>query len=99
MAQDPEKLDILERAGFAIERSGDMVKCAFGEGAGGHHTDVGGGARIIAGQVSFAPGNLLSLSSDCSLHHRRSRSRPLLHPSNTLQLAFASPMEAIWIPM
>lgn len=51
MMQDPKKLDELEQAGYRVERSGDMVKCAFGDGAGGHHTDVGGGAKIIAGQV------------------------------------------------
>lgn len=51
MAREPERLNALEQAGFAIEKSGDMVKCAFGDGAGGHHTDVGGGAKIVAGQV------------------------------------------------
>ena len=64
MMHDPEKLGALERAGFAVECSGDMVKCTFGEGAGGHHTDVGGGARIIAGQVCrFAFERLLALVS------------------------------------
>ncbi|KAK6383925.1 hypothetical protein LTS17_003217 [Exophiala oligosperma] len=51
MAREPERLNALEQAGFAIEKSGDMVKCAFGDGAGGHHTDVGGGAKIVAGQI------------------------------------------------
>jgi hypothetical protein len=55
MTQDPEKLDALERAGFSVERSGDMVKCTFGNGAGGHHTDVGGRAKIIAGLVRQSP--------------------------------------------
>lgn len=41
----------IEQAGVAIERSGDMIQCAFGDGAGGHYTDVGGGAKIVVGQV------------------------------------------------
>lgn len=51
MAEDPEMMDSLERAGFAVDRCGDMIKCFLGDGAGGHHTDVGGGARILAGTV------------------------------------------------
>ncbi|KAJ9603149.1 hypothetical protein H2200_012444 [Cladophialophora chaetospira] len=56
MSRDPEKLRALERAGFAVEYSGDMVKCTFGDGAGGHHTDVGGGARIIKGEIKVKSG-------------------------------------------
>lgn len=54
MAEDPEMLDSLERAGFAVDRSGDMVKCFLGDGAGGHHTDVGGGTRVLAGTVRIS---------------------------------------------
>lgn len=51
MRRVPERLNALERAGYLVDRSLDMVKCTFGDGAGGHHTDVGGGAKIVAGKV------------------------------------------------
>lgn len=53
MERNPERLDALQRAGFSVERSADMVKCTFGDGAGGHHTDVGGAAKIVAGLVLY----------------------------------------------
>jgi hypothetical protein len=46
----PERFDALERAGFRVERYGDLWKC-LSHRLGGHYMDVGCSAKIAAGLV------------------------------------------------
>jgi hypothetical protein len=48
--KNPDRFDALERAGFRVERFGDLCKQLAKHG-GGHYTDVGGSAKIAAGLV------------------------------------------------
>jgi hypothetical protein len=48
---DPERFDALERAGFRVERYGDLWKL-LSERLGGHYIDVGASKKIAAGLVS-----------------------------------------------
>jgi hypothetical protein len=48
--QEPERFDSLERAGFLLQRKGDMIYQIF-ERFGGHYMDVGTSAKISSGQV------------------------------------------------
>ena len=48
--QEPERFDALERAGFKVERYGDLYQCLY-ERFGGHYMDVGTSAKITNGQV------------------------------------------------
>jgi hypothetical protein len=49
-ATEPERFDALERAGFRVERFGDIWK-VLSERLGGHYMDVGCSAKIAAGLV------------------------------------------------
>jgi hypothetical protein len=48
---DSERFDALERAGFKLDRFGDLMYCMY-ERFGGHYMDVGGSGKIARGQVS-----------------------------------------------
>jgi hypothetical protein len=48
--KNPDRFDALERAGFRVERSGDLTKHLV-QHNGAHYTDVGGSAKIAAGLV------------------------------------------------
>ena len=48
--EEPERFDALERAGFKVERYGDLLKCMY-ERFGGHYMDVGTSAKIANGSV------------------------------------------------
>lgn len=48
---EPERFDALERAGFLVERYGDIFWHLF-ERAGGHYMDVGTSRKIADGKVS-----------------------------------------------
>lgn len=50
-AIDSERFDALERAGFRVERFGDLWKL-LSDRLGGHYMDVGASAKIAAGLVS-----------------------------------------------
>jgi hypothetical protein len=50
VATEPERFDALERAGFRVERFGDIWK-VLSERLGGHYMDVGCSAKIAAGLV------------------------------------------------
>ena len=50
-AQEPERFDALERAGFLLDRGGDISTYLF-ERFGGHYMDVGASAKIAKGLVS-----------------------------------------------
>ena len=53
MAQnDSERFDALERAGFNVERYGDITEVLY-ERLGGHYMDVGTSAKIFNGLVSL----------------------------------------------
>lgn len=49
-AQEPGRFDALEKAGFLLDRDGDIIYQIF-ERFGGHYMDVGTSARIASGQV------------------------------------------------
>lgn len=49
-ATEPERFDALERAGFRVDRFGDIWK-VLSERLGGHYMDVGCSAKIAAGLV------------------------------------------------
>lgn len=48
--KSPARFDALERAGFKVERYGDLWKC-LSHRLGGHYMDVGASAKISAGLV------------------------------------------------
>jgi hypothetical protein len=48
---EPERFTALERAGFRIERYGDLISL-LSERFGGHYMDVGASAKIAQGLVS-----------------------------------------------
>jgi hypothetical protein len=50
---DYERFDNLEKAGFLVERDGDMLYNMF-ERQGAHHIDVGASRMIVDGQVQFS---------------------------------------------
>jgi hypothetical protein len=50
-AQEPERFDALERAGFLLDRDGDMIYQIF-QRFGGHYMDVGASQKISSGLVS-----------------------------------------------
>lgn len=50
---DYERFDALERAGFKLERFGDILY-HVNERAGGHYMDIGTSAKIAAGLVSIS---------------------------------------------
>ena len=49
--QHPEKYDGLEKAGFRVERGGDLLYY-INERLGAHYMDVGASQKIVDGQVS-----------------------------------------------
>ncbi|OQU93665.1 hypothetical protein CLAIMM_00145 [Cladophialophora immunda] len=49
-AAEPERFDALERAGFKVERFGDMHH-HLNERQGGHYVDVGASAKIASGLI------------------------------------------------
>lgn len=51
---DSERFDALERAGFRVDRFGDLWKL-LSERLGGHYMDVGCSAKIAAGLVCSLP--------------------------------------------
>lgn len=51
-AQEPERFDALEKAGFKLDRRGDMTYYLL-EKLGGHYMDVGTSAKIASGLVSL----------------------------------------------
>ena len=63
-AIDSERFDALERAGFRVERFGDLWKL-LSDRLGGHYMDVGASAKIAAGLVS----HLVSLVARLSTNH------------------------------
>ena len=48
--QEPERYDGLEKAGFKLERDGEIMHNLF-ERYGGHYMDVGASAKIAKGLV------------------------------------------------
>jgi hypothetical protein len=75
---DPERFDALERAGFKLDRYGDLMYCMY-ERFGGHYMDVGASGKIARGQVSGPPALLekrlpstgsISFAPDCSYEVR-----------------------------
>lgn len=50
--KEHERFDALERAGFRVERYGDIFEFLCVR-LGGHYLDVGCSAKIAAGLVSF----------------------------------------------
>ena len=69
-----ERFDSLERAGFKLDRDGDMASYLFGR-FGGYYLDVGASAKISKGLVSllFAPPPMLFASSSMLLCKHRQR--------------------------
>jgi hypothetical protein len=51
-AQEPERFDALEKAGFLLDRDGDMIYQIF-QRFGGHYMDVGTSQKISSGLVSL----------------------------------------------
>lgn len=49
---NPERFDALEKAGFKVDRFGDLYACLF-ERFGGHYIDHGGSARISKGEIKI----------------------------------------------
>lgn len=49
--EEPERFDVLERAGFKLDREGELSWYLF-ERFGGHYMDVGTSAKIANGLVS-----------------------------------------------
>lgn len=49
--REPERFDALEKAGFKLDRGGDLTWYLF-QRFGGHYMDVGTSAKIANGQVS-----------------------------------------------
>ncbi|EXM15812.1 FAD/NAD(P)-binding domain superfamily [Fusarium oxysporum f. sp. vasinfectum] len=49
-AEQPEKFDALERAGFKVDRLPDALKIQY-ERQGGHYLDMGGSQMIIDGKI------------------------------------------------
>jgi hypothetical protein len=49
-SEEPERFDALERAGFKVERYGDLTH-HINERLGGHYMDVGASAKIVKGLV------------------------------------------------
>ncbi len=75
-AQQPERFEALERAGFQLDKHGDMFYYLF-QRFGGHYMDVGTSAKISKGLVRHVRFLLpSSLSRDSHSHAcllRRSR--------------------------
>lgn len=59
---NPESFDELEKAGFRVDRYGELFK-VFYERLGGHFVDVGSGARIVNGDIKVK--NTLDVPVDC----------------------------------
>ncbi|KAK4495527.1 hypothetical protein PRZ48_013859 [Zasmidium cellare] len=59
---NPESFDELEKAGFRVDRYGELFK-VFYERLGGHFVDVGSGARIIKGDIKVK--NTLDVPVEC----------------------------------
>ena len=55
---DSARFDALERAGFKLERFGDILY-HVNERAGGHYIDIGTSAKISAGLVRYPPLHLV----------------------------------------
>ena len=49
-AAEPERFDALEKTGFLLDRTGDLMYYLL-ERFGGHYMDVGTSAKIASGQV------------------------------------------------
>jgi hypothetical protein len=45
-----ERFDALEKAGFKLQRHGDLLSCLF-DRIGGHYIDIGASARIANGEI------------------------------------------------
>lgn len=60
-SQQPERFDSLERAGFRVERYGDLWKLLSGR-FGGFYQDVGASAKISAGSVCTVHDTVFSQS-------------------------------------
>lgn len=56
-ALEPERFDALERAGFLLDRDGEVSYYLF-ERFGGHYMDVGTSAKIANGQVLLIYSNI-----------------------------------------
>jgi len=50
---EPERFDALERAGFLVDRYGNMAHHLYNR-LGGHYMDVGASAKIAQGLVSLS---------------------------------------------
>lgn len=50
--KEPERFDALEKAGFLLDRDGDISYYLF-QRFGGHYMDVGTSAKIASGLVNF----------------------------------------------
>ncbi|KIW19447.1 hypothetical protein PV08_00019 [Exophiala spinifera] len=61
--KNPERFDALERAGFKVERYGDIINNIFVR-LGGHYVDTGASARIAAGQIKMNTQSIKSLTKD-----------------------------------
>lgn len=54
---EPERFDALERAGFRVNRYGNVMKYIY-ESFGGHYMDVGASAQIAQGLIRVKSGSL-----------------------------------------
>lgn len=65
--QEPERFARLERAGFKLDREGELMKCLM-ERFGGYYMDVGCSKKISDGEVSVIP-NHPSFSTQLCIDH------------------------------
>ncbi|KAF2157668.1 putative flavin-containing monooxygenase [Myriangium duriaei CBS 260.36] len=54
IASSPERFDALERAGFKLDRYGDIYDNLYNR-FGGHYVDIGTSARIARGEIKMKP--------------------------------------------
>lgn len=75
---EPERFDALERAGFRVERYGDLWKL-LSDRLGGHYMDVGASERISNGEASRAYMNVSISLLTVSDQSQRRRSSDWIH--------------------
>jgi len=56
--QSPERFDALERAGFKLDRKGDIYDYLY-RGFGRHYVDIGTSNRIARGQITMKNDSLV----------------------------------------
>lgn len=66
-AQQPERFEALERAGFRLDKQGDMFYYLF-QRFGGHYMDVGASAKISKGLVRYVSTFFFRAETDTHTH-------------------------------